>query len=706
MIGDAPSMAYQAGQTGGDGAFRRALAAIETVLEGERDQLVLWLPVALGAGIAGWYLLDDAWGWAALLLASGAVAAAGFVIGEGRRLGRVLIVGGIALGLGCALIWARADRVAAPVLRRPTVASFTGSVEQVQRLVARDSVRVLLRPIDSPQLPPRVRVNIATADAPAGLAAGDRLRLRARLVPPPPAALPGAYDFAQAAWFQRIGATGKASAPVERIAGAGAGPGLRDRLSAHIQAELPGGAGAIAAALATGDQGAMPEADAEAMRRSGLAHLLSVSGLHITAVVAFTMVLVRLLLALSPALALRWPLLLIAAGAGALAGIGYTLLTGAEVPTIRSCVAALLVLGGLALGREALTLRLVAAGAIVVLLLWPESVVGASFQLSFAAVTAIVAFHEHPSIRAMLGRHEEGLAARGGRLLLGALLTGLAVEIALAPIALFHFHKSGLYGAAANIVAIPLTTFVIMPLEALALLFDAVGIGAPFWWATGLAMNLLLWIAHAVSTAPGAIATLAAMPRGAFALIIGGGLWMVLWRSRWRWWGTIGIATGIGWSLMIPPPDLLITGDGRHVAVRAADGSVALLRTKAGDYVRDLMGESAGHDGETGDLDTLPGARCGLDTCAVDLDRGGRRWRVFATRSAYLLPVARLARACRDADIVVSERRLPRNCRPRWLKIDRPFLASTGGLTIALESGRIRSVAGLSGRHPWVAPFQ
>lgn len=144
------------------------------------------------------------------------------------------------------------------------------------------------------------------------------------------------------------------------------------------------------------------------MRRSGLAHLLSISGLHVAAMVGAMMLLTLKLLALSPRLALRLPLVLIAAGVGALAGIGYTLLAGAEVPTVRSCVASLLVLAGLAAGREAMTLRLVATGAIVVLLIRPESLAGPSFQLSFAAVTAIVALHEHPRVRAWARRHDEG----------------------------------------------------------------------------------------------------------------------------------------------------------------------------------------------------------------------------------------------------------------------------------------------------------
>src|SRR3546814_3727360 len=121
--------------------------------------------------------------------------------------------------------------------------------------------------------------------------------------------------------------------------------------------------------------------------------------------------------------------------------VGYTLLTGSEVPTIRSCVAALLVLGGLALGREAITLRLIASGAIFVMLFWPEAVAGPSFQLSFAAVTAIVALHEHRRFHALVERRDEGLIARFCRSLLALFLTGIAVELTLSPIALYHRSK-------------------------------------------------------------------------------------------------------------------------------------------------------------------------------------------------------------------------------------------------------------------------
>jgi len=290
-----------------------------------------------------------------------------------------------------------------------------------------------------------------------------------------------------------------------------------------------------------------------------------------------------------------------------------------------------------------------------------------------------------------------------GRNLAGMVLTGLAVEIALAPIALYHFHKAGLYGAVANIVAIPLTTFIIMPLEALALLFDIASWGGPFWSLAGMALRLLLALAHATASAPGALATLPSMPTSAFALMVTGGVWMLLWRTHWRRLGAIPLLIGAMWALATPAPDLILTGDGRHLALRTPDGSYAILRARAGDYVRDLLSETAGSDTELTLIEDLADARCNRDICVADLNRGGRRWRVLATRSSLLVPVGNLARACADADIVISDRRLPRTCAPRWLKADRPLLARTGGMAILLgPRPRVDTVAERVGRHPWV----
>ena len=685
------------------GRWRRIGARIEAFLDTERDQLALWLPVALGIGIAAWFVLDGQAQWQAWLLGMVALACLSLLLPEGSRMRRVVLVASMASALGCGAIWARATWVAGPVLTRPMVATFTGRIERIEVQTAKDRVRLTLAPVSAPELPPRVRVTVDDVVASVGLVVGDSVSVRARLVGPPNANVPGGFDFSRVAWFQGLGATGKAIGPVTRVGGESTRTtGLRERLSAHIRSQLPGSAGGIASAFATGDRGGIAQEDEDSMRASGLTHLLSVSGLHVTAVVGAAIFLTLRLLALSSFLALRTPLLLISALFGALAGIGYTLLTGAEVPTVRSCVAAVLVLTGIAMGREAFTLRLVATGAIVVLLLWPEALVGPSFQLSFAAITSIVALHETPIMQRLSAKGEVGVMKRFGRAIIGLLITGIVVEAALAPIALFHFHKAGLYGAFANIIAIPLTTFVIMPLEALALLFDVAGLGAPFWWATGISMDALLSLSHAVARVPGAQSALASVPLAAFALIIGGGLWLMLWRGRVRLVGVMPIAAGVFWALLTPPPDLLITGDGMHMAVRGQDGTLAMLRPRAGDYVRSVLSERSGMIGEIGDLDALPGANCSTDTCRVTMVRNGRDWRILATRSRYLLPPAQLRAECAVADIVVSDRRLPDWCRPRWFKADRALLEKTGGIAVTLASGAVETVAEGEGAHPWV----
>jgi len=155
-------------RNGRDGAVARMRGGAERWLEAERDQLILWLPVALGLGIAAWFALPDRAQWVAFLLASAALGLGALAASDGGRLMRALAVAGLAMALGCALAWWRAERVAAPVLARPAVVTFTGDVERVDMLPAREMVRVWLRVPDAAAqgLPPRIRVNVATPDAP------------------------------------------------------------------------------------------------------------------------------------------------------------------------------------------------------------------------------------------------------------------------------------------------------------------------------------------------------------------------------------------------------------------------------------------------------------------------------------------------------------------------------------------------------------
>jgi competence protein ComEC len=162
------------------------------------------------------------------------------------------------------------------------------------------------------------------------------------------------------------------------------------------------------------------------------------------------------------------------------------------------------------------------------------------------------------------------------------------------------------------------------------------------------------------------------------------------------------VLVGALWTLATPAPDILVTGDGRHLAVRGPSGELAILRDRAGDYVRSLLAENSGEEAEFAAIEALPVAACSADLCAVDLVREGRRWRLLATRSRDFVSIPEFRRACAEADIVVSDRRLPRTCVPRWLKADRAFLARHGGLSIRLGgAASVETVARAEGRHPW-----
>ena len=350
-------------------------------------------------------------------------------------------------------------------------------------------------------------------------------------------------------------------------------------------------------------------------------------------------------------------------------------------------------------------MRMIAVAAFVVMLFWPEAVVSPGFQMSFASVIAIVALHSSAPVRTFLAPREEAWAVRGVRLLAMLLLTGVVIELALMPIGLFHFHRAGVYGALANVIAIPLTTFVSMPLIALALVLDIAGLGAPAWWAAGKSLEALIGLAHWTAAQPGSVALLPGMGRGAFALFMAGGLWLALWSGRMRLWGLVPVIVGCVLLARLHSPDVLVSGDGRNVGIVGDKGELLVLRESRSDYAADNLRELAGLKGTPVVLDQWPGAQCNPDFCVVTLDRYGRRTVLLLGRGQDRIDERALAAACDRSDIVVSARWLPRSCRPRQLKADRNSLGRSGGLALDLRLGRVTSVAETQGTQGWWRPY-
>ena len=135
---------------------------------------------------------------------------------------------------------------------------------------------------------------------------------------------------------------------------------------------------------------------------------------------------------------------------------------------------------------------------------------------------------------------------------------------------------------------------------------------------------------------------------------------------------------------------------------RSACPQRSLLRERSGDFIRDVFAETSGFDGEPKELESAHFADCSHDACVAELDRGGRRWRLLATRSREWIEWRDMVEGCARADIVVSDRWLPRGCVARWLKLDRKSLEETGGVAVYLDgTPRVETVADQLGEHPW-----
>jgi competence protein ComEC len=688
------------------GPFPRIGALIEAELARNYHQLPLFVPVGLGAGVIAWFSGGSAALWP-VIAAAAVLFSFAQMMERGSLCRRIVINASALLLIGFALISWRAYGLTDQALEKPWFGRFYAQVERVEAKASLGKEYFYLNTQSRQELPERVRVARPLNPSSNQIKAGDIIAVRARLMPPAPPAVPGAYDFSERAFFQGLGATGSALGPVrvvERKGDFGSSQSLQRPLSHLVQSRIGGDAGAIAATLASGDRGGISSVADEWMRGSGMAHLLSISGLHVTALVGTIYILIARCLALFPIIALRTNIPLFAAAGGAVGALFYTWLTGGEVPTIRSCVAAMLILLALAMGREPLSMRMLAIGATIVIVLWPEAVMGPSFQLSFAAVAAIIALHDMPSMRGMREKAAQGgLAQRFANGLVSLFLTGLLVEITLSPIALYHFQQTGLYGALANLIAIPLTTFVIMPLVALSLAFDWTGMAGPLWSATGLTIDALLYVAEVAATAPGAKVMAPTFPPVSFGIFAIGLCVVYLLTTRIRWFGMVFVFAGITMMASSSAPDILVDSSGRHLAIRDEKGRAFFLHIGKGEFVQDMMQEQMGQSNDFAPIVDYDGARCNKHICLITIRRqsGGRPMVLLATRSKQYLDYPSLIAACSAVDLAISDRPLPKDCKPKWLKADLYTLRKSGGLAIYANDREAISVAQMQKHLPW-----
>ncbi|MBT6116529.1 MAG: DUF4131 domain-containing protein [Rhodospirillaceae bacterium] len=698
----------------GRSRFRRlvSLALVPTaILLTERDRRLLWLPVALGAGVALYFALPaEPAPW------PGPVAGAGLLLGLlalRRRPAAVLtLVPLLALALGFSAAQLRTASIdVVPLAARTAPLLIQARIAVVEPGPVRS--RLLLEEVQGPEglespLPARVRLRISGLAE--GLTPGSRVRLRAVLMPPPQPVEPGAYDFQRDSYFKEIGAVGFALGQVEILGQAEPG-GWREALRrirhgvarAVNRALEPPEAG-IAAALLTGQRSGIPEDTLAAIRDAGLAHLLAISGLHLGLVAGFVFFALRAALALVAPVALRFPIKKWAAVAALLAAGAYMLLAGATVPTQRAFVMVGLVLLAVLVDRTAISMRPVAFAALLILLLSPESLLGASFQMSFAAVVALVAGYEALRDRSRRDRVRSDVAfarlARGAVLYIGGVaLTSVIAMAATAPFAAFHFNRLAGFGLVANVLAVPIAALWIMPWGLLAVVLMPLGLErlalAPMGWG----IEAVVAIAETVAGWSGGVLLVPSFSPAALLLMVGGGLWLCLWRKPWRVAGIAPLAFGLLLAGQADRPDILVSGDARLVGIVTDGGGRALSTTRRARFEAEqwLRRDAAEEPAPWPEVGTgrVDGLACDALGCV---------YRGPARTAALVLDGRALAEDCASADLVLALMPVPRG-RCRGAKVvDRFDLWRDGTHAVWLsENGiRIESVLSRQGDRPWV----
>lgn len=649
----------------------------------------LWTPVAFGGGCAAYFALRTEPSLWPLLIAGGVLSAL-WLTARRRGLSRrwtlpILLIACFALGLCAAK--ARMLAVAAPIapaMTEPT--TIEGWVVDVDS-PGQSGHRVVVAPVRIRGLAPEatpVRLRATVKGEPPQ--PGAPIRLFAILNPPPAPASPGVYDFARNAFFQGMGGVAFSLSPTRpavldeppwRLQLAMRINALRYGLAQRIVQRLGERTGGIAAAMVTSHETWISQEDLDVMRDSGLAHILSVSGLHMAIVGGFVFFAVRLGVAAWPWLALRAPGKKIAAVAGLAAVGAYLVVSGAPAPAERAAITASIAFLAILLDRQAVTMHGLAVAAFVVLLIQPEVVMTPGFQMSFAATAALIALVEAwPKRTREISAPWPILAVqRFATWITAAVAASLVAGMATGPFVMQHFNRTAVYGLIANLGTSPVADFVLMPALALGAALEPLGLGGPFLALAGWGVDTMLAIGEWTARLPGAVKSVSSAPDFVLPIAFLGVLFMCLWIGRFRWAGLPMAAAVLIWPRP-PAPDLWIGEGGTNAAYRI-EGQAIVVRPGVRTYAVDLWARRRGLTS----TERAPDWSCTRFSCAPPADAAAPVALWWGRRAPDATQLAALCRAAPVVSIRATISDLPAACDHR-LVLDGLDLARGGAVEL------------------------
>jgi competence protein ComEC len=663
--------------------------------EYEQGSLFNLVPVFLAVGIAIYFAApaEPAVVFVALGVAAPALAATRL---SRHRAAYHLAIAFALVSAGMLMAQFRSHYAGGPVLQDPVSGIVRGVVIN-QDKNSRGHSRYLIRPeaiegIAETALPKRIRLSAASQHQP--LQPGDPISGAARLLKVPGPTYPGGYDFAFFSGFEGLGATGYFTGEPERPS-----PGIEGRslaetariqvnllrraIADRIEAQIDPPFAAIAVALITGDRSGIGYVEQESLRRSGLAHILAISGLHMALVTMTVLAVARAVLALSPHLTLYYPIRKWSAAAALVTATAYLVVSGGAVATQRAWIMVAVMLCGVLADRSALTMRNVAIAAIIVLTLSPESLLEPGFQMSFSATAALVAAYGALSRRTVArlangegGDRGHGLLSQVGRFFGAILFTSLVAGVATGLFSAWHFHQIAPFGLLTNFAAMPIVTFAVMPLALSSAILMPYGVEflalKPLGWSIAVVCAIAGKVNEITPSGNTGMLPDSLLLCGASALIL-----LTLLRSRLRLLALAPLAAMPFLAIQEPPPDLIVSENGGAIGMRDPAGRLALLFPNRDRFTSAIWLRAWSRD--------TPGDRASLIQFC-DSERC-----IAATQSGMRVEIVYnpdlLQESCLTADVLIAPYLRWVRCRERWpaVVVNRFLLNAKGATTVRIR---------------------
>jgi competence protein ComEC len=679
---------------------------LQEMWEAQLGATVLWAPVALTFGIWTYFSLPQE---PALLLTGFFAGAALLLFWFARgRMGMLLLA---VLLSGFVLAKIRADTIATSLLKATTgEIVVSGIVHDVERASERRAT-IILQPdkiegMTAAQLPRRLRLSNSLKNGEPAI--GARIAFNARLVPNASPTMPGGFDYGRQLYFKGIGGTGRITSKIDVLGSAsspslwlsGALHGLRQQIGDRIRQHLKGTIAAFAEAMITGERASIPEDVNRSLQISGLAHVLSISGLHMSLAAGGVFWIVRAFLALFPAIAQHWPIKKWAAGTALIFGFAYMLLAGSVAATQRSYIMLAVVFLAIIVDRPAISLRNLALAALLILILQPESAIQASFQMSFMAVMGLAAFFEYwnrprPEREYRIESRRIYYARKFYQIALASILTTLIAGSFSSIPAAYHFGRLAPYGVLANGLAIPVISLAVMPFAVLSVVLMPLGLEGWPLAVLGKGLEMVLNISDHVAALPGAQRVIPQVPlTSAIALALGASI-LCLAKRQAKFAGCALLIVGFALAQFNRFPDLLIERTAANMAFRNGSGELVFANSRRGRFAAEKWLQANGEELTFKEAAARSGWACEGRSCRSEI-----KGKVIG----YFLDGEGIQPSCTGFDVIIAAYPLRGACKAVPMRIDRFDVWRMGSHAIAIEGSAVglTTARGLSGNRPWV----